>query len=85
MAAPVGSDHAARIERAFAAHSGAFEYTRTNRPFTVDAAWMLEALAPTHDDLVLDVAAGTGIVARALAPAVRAAAAIGRAPPTALP
>jgi ubiquinone/menaquinone biosynthesis C-methylase UbiE len=76
MPAPVDSEHAARIERAFAAQAAAFEDARSNRPFTVDAAWMLEALAPTRHDLVLDVAAGTGIVARALAPAVRAVVAL---------
>jgi ubiquinone/menaquinone biosynthesis C-methylase UbiE len=76
MPADVDPGHAARIERAFAAQAAAFEDARTNRPFTTDAAWMLETLSPARDDLVLDVAAGTGIVARALAPAVRAVVAL---------
>jgi SAM-dependent methyltransferase len=72
----VGGGHAARIERAFTAQAGAFEDPARNRAFTADAAWMLAGLPVGPDDLVLDVAAGTGIVARALAPRARAVVAL---------
>jgi SAM-dependent methyltransferase len=63
--------HADVIERAFAAQAGAFEDPRFNRFFSTDAAWMFVRVPLTADDVVLDVAAGTGLVSRALAPAVR--------------
>jgi ubiquinone/menaquinone biosynthesis C-methylase UbiE len=69
-------DHAAAIERAFSQQAEAFEDRRLNRIFTTDVAWVLEGLDPAPGDLVLDVAAGTGHVARALAPAVRAVVAL---------
>ena len=69
-------DHAARIARAFTAQAAAFEDPAVNRPFTTDAAWIAEHVAVGPDDLVLDVAAGTGIVARALAPRARAVVAL---------
>jgi SAM-dependent methyltransferase len=65
-------DHAAAIERAFSQQARAFEDRRFNRIFTTDVEWLFEHLDPAPADLVLDVAAGTGHVARALAPAVRA-------------
>jgi ubiquinone/menaquinone biosynthesis C-methylase UbiE len=69
-------DHAAAIERAFSHQARAFEDRRFNRTFTTDVEWLLEHLDPAPDDMVLDVAAGTGHVARALAPAVRAVVAL---------
>jgi SAM-dependent methyltransferase len=69
-------DHAAAIERAFTHQAGAFEDRRVNRIFTTDVAWVLDGLDPAPGDVVLDVAAGTGHVARALAPAVRAVVAL---------
>ena len=69
-------DHAARIARAFTEQAAAFEDPAVNRPFTTDAAWIAEHVAVGPDDLVLDVAAGTGIVARALAPRARAVVAL---------
>jgi ubiquinone/menaquinone biosynthesis C-methylase UbiE len=69
-------DHAAAIERAFSHQARAFEDRRFNRIFTTDVEWLLEDLELAPDDLVLDVAAGTGHVARALAPAVRAVVAL---------
>jgi ubiquinone/menaquinone biosynthesis C-methylase UbiE len=69
-------DHAAAIERAFSHQARAFEDRRFNRIFTTDVEWLLEHLDPGPADLVLDVAAGTGHVARALAPAVRAVVAL---------
>ena len=72
----MSDDHAAAIERAFSHQAHAFEDRRLNRIFTMDVEWVLEGLDPTPDDVVLDVAAGTGHVARALAPAVRAVVAL---------
>jgi ubiquinone/menaquinone biosynthesis C-methylase UbiE len=72
----MSEDHAAAIEQAFSHQAQAFEDRRFNRIFTTDVAWLLEDLDPAPDDLVLDVAAGTGHVARALAPAVRAVVAL---------
>jgi SAM-dependent methyltransferase len=69
-------DHAAAIERAFTHQAGAFEDRRVNRIFTTDVAWVLDGLDPAPGDVVLDVAAGTGHVARALAPAVCAVVAL---------
>ncbi len=77
MAEPASADtHRQRIERAFTGQAGAFEDRRLNRVFTADAAWLLERLARGPDDLVLDVAAGTGHAARQLAPDVRAVVAV---------
>jgi ubiquinone/menaquinone biosynthesis C-methylase UbiE len=69
-------EHAAAIERAFTQQARAFEDRRLNRIFTTDVEWVLDGLDLAPDDVVLDVAAGTGHVARALAPAVRAVVAL---------
>ena len=58
-------------ERSFTQQAAAFEDPRYNRLFTTDSEWLFERLPLTADDLVLDVAAGTGHVARRLAPRVR--------------
>ena len=55
-------------ERSFTQQAAAFEDPRYNRLFTTDSEWLFERLPLTGDDLVLDVAAGTGHVARRLAP-----------------
>jgi SAM-dependent methyltransferase len=68
--------HADRVEQAFTQQAGAFEDPRFNRLFTTDSEWLFERLPLSSDDLVLDVAAGTGHVARALAPKVRAVVAL---------
>jgi ubiquinone/menaquinone biosynthesis C-methylase UbiE len=72
----VGEGHSERVERAFSQQAAAFEDPRFNRLFTADSEWLFERLALTGDDLVLDVAAGTGHVARQLAPSVRAVVAV---------
>jgi SAM-dependent methyltransferase len=59
-------------ERSFTRQAAAFEDPRYNRLFTTDSEWLFERLPLAADDLVLDVAAGTGHVARRLAPSVRA-------------
>jgi SAM-dependent methyltransferase len=68
--------HADRVEQAFTQQASAFEDPRFNRLFTTDSEWLFERLALTPDDLVLDVAAGTGHVARSLAARVRAVVAL---------
>jgi SAM-dependent methyltransferase len=57
-------------ERSFTQQAAAFEDPRLNRLFTTDSEWLFERLPLEPTDLVLDVAAGTGHVARRLAPKV---------------
>lgn len=72
-----GSDpHAAAVDRAFTQQAAAFEDPRLNRIFTADSEWLFERLEVGTSDLVLDVAAGTGHVARALAGRARAVVAL---------
>jgi SAM-dependent methyltransferase len=58
-------------ERSFTQQAAAFEDPRFNRLFTTDSEWLFERLPLDAGDLVLDVAAGTGHVARRLAEHVR--------------
>ncbi len=69
--APVSGDHAKRIEHAFTRQAEAFEDARFNRPFAAGMEWIFEPLRLTPDDVLLDVASGTGQAARFLAPSVR--------------
>jgi ubiquinone/menaquinone biosynthesis C-methylase UbiE len=71
-----GDTHRRRVERAFTAQAAAFEDPRYNRVFTSEAAWVFERLPRGRDDLVLDVAAGTGHSARQLASSVRTVVAV---------
>jgi ubiquinone/menaquinone biosynthesis C-methylase UbiE len=64
-------DHSQAVERAFTQQAAAFEDPRFNRVFTTDSEWLFERLPLGADDLVLDVASGTGHVARRVAPQVR--------------
>jgi ubiquinone/menaquinone biosynthesis C-methylase UbiE len=64
-------EHARRIEQAFTAQAEAFEDPSRNQVFTADARWVFERLPVTAQDLVLDVAAGTGHAARQLAASAR--------------
>ena len=68
--------HEERLERAFTQQAEAFEDPRFNRLFTTDSEWLFDRLPLASADLVLDVAAGTGHVARRLAPKVRAVVAL---------
>ncbi|HZE04749.1 MAG TPA: methyltransferase domain-containing protein [Solirubrobacteraceae bacterium] len=68
--------HRGRVQDAFTRQAAAFEDRRYNRVFTADAAWLFDGLVLSGDELVLDVAAGTGHAARLLAPAVRAVIAV---------
>ena len=72
----MGDPHAEAVDRAFTQQAAAFEDPQLNRLFTTDSEWLFERLPLTADDLVLDVAAGTGHVARRLAPKVRAVVAL---------
>jgi ubiquinone/menaquinone biosynthesis C-methylase UbiE len=72
----VSADHAGAVQRAFTQQAPSFEDPRYAEIFSAQSAWMFEALALRREDLLLDVAGGTGHVARALAPRVRAAVAL---------
>lgn len=65
---------------AFTAQADAFEDANRNQVFTTDARWVFDRLELGPDDLVLDVAAGTGHAARQLAPSVRAVIALDLTP-----
>jgi ubiquinone/menaquinone biosynthesis C-methylase UbiE len=69
-------EHSKAVEEAFTQQAAAFEDPNYNRLFTTESEWLFERLPLTADDLVLDVAAGTGHVARRLAPKVRTVIAI---------
>jgi ubiquinone/menaquinone biosynthesis C-methylase UbiE len=69
-------EHARRIEQAFTAQAAAFEDPSRNQVFTADARWVFERLPLTAQDVVLDVAAGTGHAARQLAATARSAVAL---------
>ncbi|HEY6525543.1 MAG TPA: class I SAM-dependent methyltransferase [Solirubrobacteraceae bacterium] len=64
-------EHARRIEQAFTAQAAAFEDPSRNQVFTADARWVFERLPLSAQDVVLDVAAGTGHAARQLAATAR--------------
>jgi ubiquinone/menaquinone biosynthesis C-methylase UbiE len=70
------NDHAAAVESAFSQQAPAFEDTRLNRVFTADIGWLFAHVQLAPEQLALDVAAGTGHVARWLAPSVRAVVAL---------
>jgi ubiquinone/menaquinone biosynthesis C-methylase UbiE len=70
------AEHSEAIQRAFTQQAPAFEDAEFNRLFTVESDWLFERLELASDDLVLDVAAGTGHVARRFAPDVRAVVAV---------
>jgi SAM-dependent methyltransferase len=67
-------------ERSFTQQAAAFEDPRFNRLFTTDSEWLFQRLPLDGGDFVLDVAAGTGHVARRLAPKVRAVVALDATP-----
>jgi SAM-dependent methyltransferase len=72
--------HEERIRLAFTRQAATFEDERLNVAFTSGLPWLLEHLAPRPDDVVLDVAAGTGIVSRAVADTVTRVAAVDSTP-----
>jgi ubiquinone/menaquinone biosynthesis C-methylase UbiE len=72
----VSSGHDDAVREEFAKQAPTFEDARLNAAFTSSLGWLVESLAPQPGDVVLDVAAGTGHVARALAPLARQVVAI---------
>ena len=62
--------HEEKIRAAFTPQAATFEDARLNVAFTSSVPWLIDHLAPRVDDVVLDVAGGTGLVSRALAPRV---------------
>jgi SAM-dependent methyltransferase len=70
----------ARVRDAFAGQAESFEDPRLAAVFGAGGAWVLERLPLSPDDLALEVAAGTGQVARWMAPRVRAVVAIDATP-----
>jgi ubiquinone/menaquinone biosynthesis C-methylase UbiE len=64
-------DHADALEASFSRQATAFEDRHFNSVFTTGVDWLFARLRLDPDQLVLDVAAGTGHAARALAPHVR--------------
>lgn len=63
-------------ERSFTQQAAAFEDPRLNRLFTTDSEWLFDRLPLEDTDVLLDVAAGTGHVARRLAGKVRTVVAV---------
>lgn len=59
--------HADRVREAFTKQAETFEDARLNTGFTEGIAWLVDSCEPQESDVVLDVAAGTGLVSRALA------------------
>ena len=59
--------HQQRIRAAFTPQAATVEDARLNVAFTASVPWLLDHMAARVDDIVLDVAGGTGIVSRALA------------------
>ncbi|PBC57972.1 class I SAM-dependent methyltransferase [Rhodococcus sp. ACPA1] len=64
------NSHEERIRTSFTQQAPTIEDSRLNTAFTASVPWLLDHLTPEADDVVLDVAGGTGIVSRALAPRV---------------
>jgi SAM-dependent methyltransferase len=62
--------HHRQIRTSFTAQAETMEDPELNRAFRTGLDWVVELAAPRPDDEVLDLAGGTGLVARALAPHV---------------
>jgi SAM-dependent methyltransferase len=67
----MSTGHEERVRREFTRQAATFEDKRLNAAFTSGLDWLVESFAPEAEDVVLDVAAGTGHVARALAQLAR--------------
>jgi ubiquinone/menaquinone biosynthesis C-methylase UbiE len=72
--------HDERIRAAFTSQAATFEDARLNVAFTSSVPWLLDHMAPGADDILLDVAGGTGIVSRALANRVASAVVVDNTP-----
>jgi ubiquinone/menaquinone biosynthesis C-methylase UbiE len=64
-------DHTQRVRQEFARQASTFEDVRLNTAFTSRLRDLVEFAEPTPEDGCVDVACGTGLVARALAHHVR--------------
>lgn len=73
---PDDRTHARRVQEVFARQAAAFEDHRHNQVLTHDSQWLFQSLRVEPRDLLLDVGAGTGHAARALAGRVRVAVAL---------
>ena len=62
--------HDRQIRTSFTAQAETMEDPALNRTFRTGLDWVVQLAAPRRDDEVLDLAGGTGLVARALAPHV---------------
>ena len=62
-----GRTHRQRIREVFTAQAPTFEDPSLNFAFTSGLPWLLELASPQQSDVCLDVAAGTGLISRALA------------------
>jgi ubiquinone/menaquinone biosynthesis C-methylase UbiE len=72
--------HASLTERSFTQQAPAFEDKRFNQVLTTESEWLYRSLPLTASDLLLDVAAGTGLAGRSLARGVRAVIALDATP-----
>jgi ubiquinone/menaquinone biosynthesis C-methylase UbiE len=72
----MAAGHDDAVRREFTRQAKTFEDARLNTAFTSGLGWLAESFEPRPEDLVLDVAAGTGHVARALAGLARAVVAV---------
>jgi SAM-dependent methyltransferase len=76
----VSDGHAEATGRAFSQQAQTFTDARFNQVLTSESDWVFARLPAGARDLVLDVAAGTGLGSRALAPKVRAVVALDATP-----
>ena len=76
----VSDGHAGASDRAFAQQAQTFADARLNRVLTTESEWVFARLVVRDRDLALDLAAGTGLGSRALAPKVRAVVALDASP-----
>jgi SAM-dependent methyltransferase len=76
----VSDGHAKSTERAFTQQAETFADARFNRVLTSESEWVFARLPVHASDLLLDLAAGTGLGSRALAPKVRAVVALDATP-----
>jgi ubiquinone/menaquinone biosynthesis C-methylase UbiE len=61
------ADQRRRVRDAFTRQAATFEDRRLNQAFTSGLPRLLRMIGPRRDDICLDVAAGTGLIARGLA------------------
>jgi ubiquinone/menaquinone biosynthesis C-methylase UbiE len=76
----MAGSHDERVREAFTRQAGTFEDARLNVAFTSGLPWLLGLADARPGDVALDVAAGTGLVARALAPVVARVVAVDSTP-----